>query len=141
MRKRALAIFYISLAIAVLALLAPWVRADPVISPGIPTVNVPAYLADGSYLFATTASLGPDEFLLPVEISDAVDLQNWQFDLLFDNAVVQEVDPGDGSSGIYEAEFTPRDPRSLSFILGALPLDFLGEVDAAAGEYPGVDPR
>ena len=34
----------------------------------------------------------------------AAGLQNWQFSLNFDNTVVEEVDPLDGSSGIYGAE-------------------------------------
>src|SRR5262249_6848037 len=79
-----------------------------------------------------------DEFLLPIEISGAANLQNWQFDLLFDNTVVQEVDPGDGTSGIYGARFTPGDPNTLAFILGGFPFNGLGEVDAVAGSYPLV---
>jgi hypothetical protein len=75
-------------------------------------------------------------FLVPVEISGAAGLQNWQFDLLFDNTVVQEVDPLDGSSGIYGAEFTPGDPNSLSFILGGFPFNALGLVDDVAGSHP-----
>src|SRR5262245_11158807 len=62
-------------------------------------------------------------FLVPVEISGAANLQSWQFDLLFDNTVVQEVDPLDGSSGIYGAEFTPGDATTLSFILGGFPFN------------------
>jgi hypothetical protein len=77
-------------------------------------------------------------FLLPVEISGAANLQFWQFDLLFDNTVVEVVDPFDGSSGIYGAEFTPGAPNTLSFILGGFPLNFLGLVDDVAGEYPGL---
>src|SRR5579863_3493996 len=44
-------------------------------------------------------------FLVPVEVQGAVGLSSWQFDLLFNPAVVQEVDPLDGSSGIYGAAF------------------------------------
>jgi len=77
-------------------------------------------------------------FLVPVQISGAAGLQNWQFDLLFDNTVVQEVDPLDGSSGIYGAEFTPGDSNSLAFILGGFPLNFLGLVDDVAGSYPSL---
>ena len=60
----------------------------------------------------------------------------WSFDLLFDNTVVEEVDPGDGSAGIYGAEFTPGDPNSLSFILSGFPFNGFGEVDTVAGSYP-----
>ena len=114
-------------------------RADPTqILPGAPTTTVPSYLSDGSYLFGITVALGPDQFLLPIEISGASGLQNWQFDLFFDIAVVQLVDPIDGTSGIYGARFTPGDPDSLSFILGGFPFNGLGEVDGVAGAYPSL---
>lgn len=139
MPKRALVL---SFAIAAVALM--WARplqAGPVISPGTPTTIVPSYLTDGTYWFPTTLSpLGLGEFLLPIDISSVVNLQSWQFDLIFDNTVVQEVAPvpDDGSSGIYGAEFTAGDPSSLSFILGGFPLNVLGEVDAVAGAYPNA---
>jgi len=121
-------------------LLAPLVEADPVISPGTPTTAVPPYLTDGSYLFGITipTPLPPGDFLLPIDISGAVNLQSWQFTLLFDNTVVQEVDPGDTTSGIYGAEFAAGDINSLSFILSGFPLNFLGEVDTVAGSYPAL---
>ena len=81
-------------------------------------------------------SIPADTFLVPVEISNASNLQTWQFDLLFDNTVVEVVDPFDGSSGIYGAEFAPGDSNSLSFILGGFPFNFLGQVDDVAGSYP-----
>ena len=83
-------------------------------------------------------SIPTGTFLVPVEISGAINLQNWQFDLLFDNTVVEEVDPLDGSSGIYGAEFTPSDADSLSFILGGFPLNVFGLVDDVAGSYPSL---
>ena len=125
------------LAIA-LTLFALRVDAEPIFSPGTPTTSVPAYLTDGSYLFGITVALNPDEFLLPVEITGAVNLQFWQFSLFFDNTIVQVVDPGDGTSGIYGAEFTPGDLNSLAFILGGFPFNFLGEVDSVAGAYPSL---
>ena len=133
MLKRSLCLMF---AIASLVPLAsPRVEAT-VISPGTPTTTVPTYLADGSYLFGITVTLGPDQFLLPVEIAGATRLQNWQFDLLFNNTVVNEVDPLDGTAGIYGAQFTSGDPTSLSFILGGFPFNVLGRVDAVAGSYP-----
>jgi len=113
---------------------------DPIISPGTPTTAVPTYLTDGSYWFgiAIPTPLPPGEFLLPIDISGAVNLQSWQFTLLFDNTVVQEVDPGDTTSGIYGAEFTDGDLNSLSFILSGFPFNFLGEVDTVAGSYPSL---
>jgi len=126
------------LVLALVATLLASASQAGVISAGTPTTSVPTHLSDGSYLFGITVSLGPDQFLLPVEISGAAGLQSWQFDLLFDNSVVEEVDPFDGTSGIYGAEFTPGDANSLSFLLGGLPLNFLGLVDDVTGFYPSL---
>jgi hypothetical protein len=128
------------LAIASLTFFALPVSADPIISPGTPTTSVPTYLSDGSYLFGIIVPdpLPAGEFLEPVDISGAVNLQFWQFTLLFDNTVVNEVDPFDGTSGIYGAEFTDGDLNSLAFILGGFPFNFLGEVDSVAGSYPSL---
>jgi hypothetical protein len=109
-----------------------------VISAGTPTTTVPGYLSDGSYLFGITVTLNADQFLLPVEITGANNLQNWQFDVTFDNTVVQEIDPGDGTSGIYGARFAPNDALSLSFILSGFPDNGRGVVDAVAGFYPSL---
>jgi hypothetical protein len=109
-----------------------------VISAGTPTTSVPAYLSDGSYLAGITVNLGASQFLLPVEIAGAANLQDWRFDLTFDNSVVRVVDPLDGTSGIYGAQFTAGDADSLSFILGGLPLNAQGLVDDVAGSYPNV---
>lgn len=87
---------------------------------------------------APPIAIPTDTFLVPVQISGASNLQSWQFDLLFDNSVVEEVDPGDGSVGIYGAEFTPGDLLSASFILGGFPLNVLGLVDDVAGSYPSL---
>ncbi len=137
MRRRTL---LSSLAIALLTLFALRVDADPIISPGTPTTTVPTYLSDGSYLFGITVPdpLPAGEFLEPVDISGAANLQLWQFTLLFDNTVVNEVDPLDTTSGIYGAEFTDGDVNSLAFILGGFPFNFLGEVDTVAGSYPSL---
>jgi hypothetical protein len=126
-----------TLAFAALLMLAPCqAGAAPMISAGTPTTSVPTYLFDGSYLFGITVALGLDQFLLPVGITGAAGLQTWQFDVTFDNSVVQEVDPFDGTSGIYGAEFIPGDPDSLSYILGGFPFNALGRVDGVAGYYP-----
>ena len=126
------------LAITSLVAVSPLGMADPIISAGTPTTTVPSYLTDGSYWFGITVPdpLPAGEFLEPVDVSGAVNLQSWQFDLLFDNTVVNEVDPLDGTSGIYGAEFTSGDLSSLSFILSGFPFNVLGEVDTVAGEYP-----
>jgi hypothetical protein len=110
-----------------LAILTPaGAQADPIILVGSFPVNpVPSYLP--------TPPTGA--FYVPVEISGAAGLQSWQFSLNFDSTVVEVVDPGDGSSGTYGAEFTPGDMNSQSFILSSgfrLP----GVVDGVAGSYP-----
>lgn len=129
----------LAIAVASLAMLAPVpAPAMPLISTGTPPTSVPTYLSDGSYLFGITVTLGADQFLLPVEITGAAKLQNWQFDVTFDNTVVQEVDPFDGTAGIYGAEFTSGDANSLSFILGGFPFNALGLVDDVAGSYPSL---
>jgi len=127
--------------LALLVMLQPQRVEATVISPGAPTITVPTYLSDGSYPYAfpnLPTTLASDQFLLPVDISGAAGLQSWQFDLSFDNTVVQEVDPFDGTSGIYGARFTPGDPNSLSFILGGFPFNGLGLVDDVAGSYPSL---
>jgi hypothetical protein len=125
MPKRTL---FVALAIGWLAIFAPvGAQADPIISVGsFPLNPVPAYLPPPP----------AGAFYVPIEISGVAGLQSWQFSLNFDSTVVQEVDPGDGSSGIYGAEFTPGDMNSLSFILGGFPLP--GVVDTVAGSYPSL---
>ena len=92
--------WFIALALASFAMLVS-PQAGSTITPGAPTTSVPTYLTDGSYLFGITVPpLSPDEFLLPVNIKGASNLQNWVFDLSFNNTVVQEVDPLDGTAGI-----------------------------------------
>ena len=138
MPKRALRVGF---AIACLAMLiAGRVEAGPIISPGTPTTTVPAYLTDGSYLFGIIIPkpLSPGEFLLPINITGASNLQNWGFDLSFNTSVVQEVDPGDGTVGIYGAEFRPGELTTLSFILGGSPLNPVGQVQGVAGSYPSL---
>ena len=130
--------------LAVLAVAAPLcAKADPVISVGTPitnNANVPTYLKDGSYPFVpfVMVSLGPGEFLLPVDITGATNLQLWQFTLTFNNTVVNEIDPGDQSSGIYGGEFTPGDLNTVSFILSGFPDNSMGTVDTVAGSYPSL---
>ena len=83
-------------------------------------------------------SIPAGDFLVPVDAQGAAGLSNWQFDLTFDPTVVQEVDPGDGSSGIYGADFTPGDPTTTSFILAGFPFNSFGVVSGVAAEYPSL---
>jgi hypothetical protein len=76
--------------LALLSALPPERVEAAVISPDAPTTTVPSYLSDGSYLFGITVALGPDQFLLPVDISGA----GLQAELIFlRQYVVQEVLP------------------------------------------------
>src|SRR5215471_9067968 len=113
-----------SFAFGLLVLLAPHgAIAAPVISVGsFPVSPVPSYIPQ---------PLPDASFLVPVEISGAVNLQNWGFDLLFDDSVVTQVqpDPFGGDVGVYGAEFVPGDSNSLSFLLSGgflLPGDLSG---------------
>ena len=130
-------------ALALAMLVSHGAAADPLISVGPAITNnadVPSYLTDGTYLFGITvpALVAPDDFLLPVSIAHATNLQSWQFTLHFDSSVVQEVDPGDGSSGIFGAAFTPGNLDSVSFIVSGFPFNSLGQVDTVAGAYPSL---
>jgi hypothetical protein len=103
-------------------------KAAPAISVGSVPAAFPSYIP----------ALVPDTFLVPVVVSGAVGVQTFQFDLIFDNSVVEEVDPGDGSSGIYGAQFTAGNVSSMSFILGGFPFNAFGVVDDVAGSYPSL---
>jgi hypothetical protein len=100
-----------------------------VITPGTPTDQVPHYLL---------LTLDPGQFLLPVEVTGAIGLQDWGFDLTFDPNVVRVVDPGDGSSGIYGARFDADDDATLASILAGFVFNSQGMVDDVAGSYPGL---
>jgi hypothetical protein len=81
----------------------------------------------------------PDTFVVPVQVSGALNLQLWQFDLTYDPAVVQVfplLSPS-GIDGIFPAEFTPGNGNTLSNILGGFPF-FSGLVDDVAGSYPSL---
>jgi hypothetical protein len=120
-----------------LAAIAPQAMGGPIVV-GAPTTSVPTYLSDGTYLFppGVTVALTGSQFLLPIQITGAIELQSWVFDLLFESTVVQEVDPLDGSAGIYGAEFISGDSASLSFILGGFPFNVFGSVSGIGGRIP-----
>jgi hypothetical protein len=79
----------LSLAIATLAAVAPWAKADPLIF-----VDPADYIPPPPYSGNTT-------FIVPVEISGAVNLTFWQFDLLYDPSDVQIVTNCDPFTDIY----------------------------------------
>jgi len=65
-----------SLVILGLLLMAP-LGAGAGITPGTPTTTEPSYLSDGAYWFGITVPdpLPAVEFLLPIEMSGAINLQ------------------------------------------------------------------
>lgn len=111
---------------ALLMLGAPRSEAAVIFSGTPTTTSLPTY------------TIPADTFLLPVRISGALNVQSFQFDVLFDQTVVQVVDPFDGSSGLYGAQFTVGEPNSISFILGGFPFNGFGFVDDVAGLYPSL---
>jgi hypothetical protein len=78
------------------------------ITPGLPTTGVPAGLSDP--LATLAGPLPAGRFLLPIEVSGASDLQDWSFDLSFDDAVVVPLDAGGLYQSVYQAEFSLADP-------------------------------
>ena len=85
-----------------------------VIAPGGQTTTVPATLYDP--LSTLTAPLPAGQFLLPIEVTGAIDLQDWSFDLTFDGTVVAPLNLGGLYEGVYQAEFIADDPTTLSNI-------------------------
>src|SRR5215510_3790009 len=96
MAKRAL---LVTLASGFLALGAPpWAGAD--ILPGTPTTTVPSSLFDPPP-GTLSSPLPANQFLLPIEITGAIGLQDWSFDLNFDDSIVSPVDAG----GLYQSVY------------------------------------
>ena len=130
MAKRAL---LVALASGFLALVAsPWVGAG--ILPGTPTTSIPSSLSDP--LSTLSSPLPANEFLLPIEITGANRLQDWNFDLNFTDGVVSPVDAGGLFQSVYQAELNASDP-TLSDILSS---GFLapGSLQQIAGFSSGV---
>lgn len=97
------------------------------VSAGSATTTVPGYVG---------ATLGPDQFLLPIAVTGAVGLQDWQFDLGFNPLVVQRADVGGFYQGVFGAEFNSVEPV-LSSITSA-GFDLGGMLDDVAGFSNGV---
>lgn len=108
-----------------------------VISPGTPTVSVPASLADPFNSLA--GGLQPGQFLLPIEIAGASGLQSWSFDLLFNDAVVTPLDAGGAYQWVYQAGFSATDPTVSDITSsGVLAVPPGGLLDTIAGQSYGV---
>ncbi|MCW5612095.1 MAG: hypothetical protein KIS83_15700 [Rubrivivax sp.] len=93
---------------AAVALLLAGAAQAALISPGTPVTGVPAALHDP--LATLTDPLPAGRFLLPIEVSTASGLQDWAFDLGFDDAVVAPLDLGGLFQHAYQAEFSVADP-------------------------------
>jgi hypothetical protein len=97
------------------------------VSPGSTTTTVPGYVG---------ATLGPDQFLLPIAVTGAVGLQDWQFDLTFNPLVVQRADVGGFYQGVFGTEFNSVEPVLSSITSGGF--DLGGLLDDVAGFSSGV---
>ena len=101
------------------------------ITPGTPTAGVPASLHDP--LATLTDPLPAGRFLLPIEVSGASDLQDWLFDLGFDDAVVAPLDLGGLFQHVYQAEFSITDSTLSDITSSGLVLP--GALLGVAGFY------
>ena len=91
-----------------LALFACGLANAVVFSVGPQTSTVPSYIGSGT--------LGINQFLVPINASGAVQLQEWQFDFSFDPKVVTQIEPffTPYFFGLYAAQFDPMVANSLS---------------------------
>ena len=91
-----------------LALFACGLANAVVFSVGPQTSTVPSYIGSGT--------LGTNQFLVPINASGAVQLQEWQFDFSFDPKVVTQIEPffTPYFFGLYAAQFDPMVANSLS---------------------------
>jgi len=108
--------------------------AAAVISAGTPTTTVPTTLADP--LGSLSLGLQSGQFLLPIEITGASGLQDWNFDLTFDGAVVAPLDVGGLFQSVYQAEFSDVDPTLSDITSGGLSLP--GVLQGIAGFSSGL---
>ena len=93
---------------AALALCACSFANAVVFSVGPQIFTVPSYIGSGA--------LGTKQFFVPINVSGAVQLQDWQFNFSFDRMVVTQIEPffTPYSFGLYAAQFNPTDANSLS---------------------------
>lgn len=97
------------------------------IAEGSPLSTVPTYV---------DATIGPDQLLLPIEVTGAAGLQDWRFDVRFDATVVQQVDLGGFYNGVYAAEFNGTQPVLSSITSSGFLFD--GLLEGVAGFSSGV---
>lgn len=134
MLKRILILVFATVPLVMMS--SPPASAIPIIAPGSPI----------------TVDPGPPEvFALPIEITGAVNLINWQFDLAFDPSVVQVntfCDPfsGDVYCGLFygpvtEGPFTSSNGLFSSALLSSGAIDNIsGLLSLVAGAYLDIPP-
>jgi hypothetical protein len=118
-----------ALVAAVLAFASPVHAA--LITAGTPTTHVPAGLADPLAKLADPLPAG--RFLLPIEVTGAVGLEDWQFDLAFDATVVAPLDVGGLYQSAYQAAFSASDPTLSDITSSGLALP--GRLEGIAGFF------
>jgi len=124
-----------SLGFGLLALVAtPWAGAG--VTPGTPTTTVPSSLVDP---LGNLSPLSPGQFLLPIEITGAIGLQDWSFDLNFNDTVVSPADVGGLFQSVYQAEFNAAYPTASNITSSGL-VDLLNPsgLQGIAGFSSGV---
>ena len=79
-----------------------------IVSAGSPSFTVPTSLYDPLSSFATSP-LQSNQFLLPIQITGASGLQDWSFDIAFNDDVVKPLDILGLYQSVYQAEFSATD--------------------------------
>ena len=111
--------------------------ARAAILPGTPTTTIPSSLVDP--LSSLSSPLPADAFLLPIEITGANGLQDWSFDLNFDDGVVAPLDVGGLFHSVYQAEFNASDTTESNITSSGLLDSFNpGVLQTIAGFSSGV---
>lgn len=99
------------------------------ITAGTPITQVPAALSDPLATLADPLPAG--QWLLPIEIAGASGLQDWRFDLGFDDGVVTLLDVGGLFQSVYQATFGSDHPTLSDITSGGLALP--GRLQGVAG--------
>jgi hypothetical protein len=101
-----------------------------IIVGGSPITIAPSYV---------DATIGLNQFLLPIEVTGAAGLQSWSFDLSFDPNVVQLADLGGitSFSGVYAAEFNDTQPVLSSILSSGFPFGGLQGVAGFSSDVTG----
>jgi hypothetical protein len=105
------------------------------VTPGAPTTTIPADLIDPLGTLSSPLPLG--EFLLPIEISGAIGLQDWSFKLKFDSAVANPADSGGLYQSVEHGVFSSTDQVASDILSSGFPLS-PGSLAGIAGFSSGV---